>query len=93
MDLQQEGVEPVTIALGLGHESVETTQIYLDANLALKRAVLDKTTPPEGKPGRYRSLHSTQVLRSPIHQSCLGAPHRVRAVVCGIEAEFLHPAF
>jgi hypothetical protein len=44
----------VTIALWLGHESVETTQIYLDANLALKQAVLDKTTPPEGKPGRYR---------------------------------------
>ena len=42
------------IALWLGHESVETTQIYLDANLALKQEVLDKTTPPEGKPGRYR---------------------------------------
>ena len=34
------------IALWLGHESVETTQIYLDANLAIKQAVLDKTTPP-----------------------------------------------
>ena len=54
MDLLQEGIEPVTIALWLGHESFETTQIYLDANLALKQAVLDKTTPPEGKPGRYR---------------------------------------
>ena len=54
MDLLQQGIEPVTIALWLGHESVETTQIYLDANLALKQAVLDKTTPPEGKPGRYR---------------------------------------
>lgn len=31
MDLLQEGVDPVTIALWLGHESVETTQIYLDA--------------------------------------------------------------
>ena len=37
-----------------GHESIETTQIYLDADLAMKQAVLDKTTPPEGKPGRYR---------------------------------------
>jgi site-specific recombinase XerD len=54
MDLLQEGVEPSTIALWLGHESVETTQIYVDANLAMKQAVLDKTTPPEGKPGRYR---------------------------------------
>jgi hypothetical protein len=42
------------IALWLGHESVETTQIYLDANQAIKQAVLDKTTPPEGMFGRYR---------------------------------------
>jgi site-specific recombinase XerD len=54
MDLLQGGVDQSTIALWLGHESVETTQIYLDANLAIKQAVLDKTTPPEGKPGRYR---------------------------------------
>ena len=54
MDLLQEGVERSTIALWLGHESVETTQIYLDADLAMKQAVLDKTTPPEGRPGRYR---------------------------------------
>ncbi len=53
MDLLQEGAEPLTIALWLGHESVETTQIYLDANLAMKQAVLDKTAPPRGKPGRY----------------------------------------
>jgi site-specific recombinase XerD len=54
MDLLQEGVEQSTIAMWLGHESIETTQIYLDADLAMKQAVLDKTTPPEGKPGRYR---------------------------------------
>jgi len=54
MDLLQEGVEPSVIALWLGHESVETTQVYLDANLTLKQAVLDKATPPKGKPGRYR---------------------------------------
>ena len=54
MDLLQEGVDQPTIALWLGHESIDTTQIYLDANLAMKQAVLDKTTPPEGKPGRYR---------------------------------------
>jgi site-specific recombinase XerD len=54
MDLVQEGIERSTIALWLGHESVETTQIYLDANLVIKQAALDRTTPPEGKPGRYR---------------------------------------
>ena len=54
MDLLQEGVDQSVIALWLGHESIETTQIYLDANLALKEKILDKTTPPNGKPGRYR---------------------------------------
>lgn len=54
MDLLQEGVEQSVIALWLGHESIETTQIYLDANLELKEKMLAKTTPPDGKPGRYR---------------------------------------
>lgn len=55
MELLQEGVDRAVIALWLGHESVETTQIYLDANLALKEEILAKTTPPDGKPGRYRA--------------------------------------
>ena len=42
------------IALWLGHESIETTQIYLDANLKLKEKMLAKTTPPGGKPGLYK---------------------------------------
>ena len=42
------------IALWLGHESVETTQIYLEATLAMKEEALAKTTPPEGKVGRYQ---------------------------------------
>ena len=54
MDLLQEGIEQSVIALWLGHESIETTQVYLDANLELKQQILDKTTPPNGKPGRYR---------------------------------------
>lgn len=54
MDLLQEGVEQSVIALWLGHESIETTQIYLDANLELKEKMLAMTTPPDGKPGRFR---------------------------------------
>ncbi len=42
------------IALWLGHESVETTQIYLHADLALKERALARTTPPNSAPGRYR---------------------------------------
>ena len=40
----------------LGHESVETTQIYLSANLALKEKALSKTMPCDGRtPARYRA--------------------------------------
>jgi integrase/recombinase XerD len=42
------------IALWLGHESVETTQIYLHADLAIKQRALPRTTPTGTKPGRYR---------------------------------------
>jgi hypothetical protein len=46
------------IALWLGHESVETTQIYLDADLAIKERVLEKTALPNTKPGRFRPSDS-----------------------------------
>lgn len=54
VELLQAGIDRTMIALWLGHESVETTQIYLHANLALKEEVLNKTAMPEGKTGRYR---------------------------------------
>lgn len=55
MELLQAGVDPSVIALWLGHESVATTQIYLDAHLALKEAALAKTTPSNGKVRRFRA--------------------------------------
>ena len=54
MDLLQAGVDRSVIALWLGHESVETTQIYLEATLAMKERALAKSQPPTGKPGRYQ---------------------------------------
>ena len=54
MRLLQAGVDPSVIALWLGHEQVETTQIYLHADLAIKERALARTTPPDAKPGRYR---------------------------------------
>jgi site-specific recombinase XerD len=54
MEMLQAGMDRSVIALWLGHESVETTQIYLDANLAMKEQALAKTALPEGKPGRFR---------------------------------------
>ncbi len=54
LDLLQEGVDRSVIALWLGHESVETTQIYLEATLAMKEQALAKTKPYDGRRGRYR---------------------------------------
>ena len=54
MNLLHAGVDITVIALWLGHESVATTQIYLQADLALKQQALDRTTPPTTPPGRYR---------------------------------------
>jgi integrase/recombinase XerD len=42
------------IALWLGHESVETTQIYLLADLRQKEEALAKVTPLHMPPGRFR---------------------------------------
>lgn len=54
MQLLHAGVDTTVIALWLGHERIDTTQIYLHADLALKERALARTTPPNGKPGRYR---------------------------------------
>jgi hypothetical protein len=50
----QAGVDRAVIALWLGHESVETTQIYLEATLAIKEQALARTTPRCPRPGRFR---------------------------------------
>jgi integrase/recombinase XerD len=54
MELLQAGVDRAVIALWLGHESVETTQIYLDADLELKEQALARTNPVKGAPKRYQ---------------------------------------
>lgn len=54
MELLQAGVDRALIAIWLGHESVETTQLYLDADLAMKETILAKTNPVDSKAGRYR---------------------------------------
>jgi site-specific recombinase XerD len=54
MMLLSAGVDTSTIALWLGHEQERTTHIYLHADLELKQRALDRATPPNGRPGRYR---------------------------------------
>jgi len=55
MQLLHAGVDHAVIALWLGHESVETTQIYLHADLSIKEKALARTAPPQCPgPMRYR---------------------------------------
>lgn len=54
MRLLRAGVDITVIALWLGHESTETTRIYLTADLELKQHALDKTRPIGSKPGRFK---------------------------------------
>jgi site-specific recombinase XerD len=54
MNLLHAGVDSTVIALWLGHESIEATQIYLHADMAIKERALARTAPPNSTPGRYR---------------------------------------
>ena len=58
MQLLRAGVDTSVIALWLGHEQVQTTQIYLHADLSLKERALARTRPPATKPGRFRPSDS-----------------------------------
>lgn len=55
VELLQAGVDRAVIALWLGHESVETTQIYLDADLRMREAALARLAPPGTHPGRFQA--------------------------------------
>ena len=54
MQLLQNGVDRTVIALWLGHESVESTQMYVHADIQIKEKAMAKTQPVAVSPGRYR---------------------------------------
>ncbi len=55
MHLLQAGVDIATIALWLGHESIETTHVYLQADLAMQEQALEKLDPIEGGWKRFQA--------------------------------------
>lgn len=55
MDLLRRGVDLSVIALWLGHESSETTQAYLHADMGIKEKALAHATDDGAMPGRYRA--------------------------------------
>ena len=54
MDLLHHGVDRTVIALWLGHEKVETTQVYLHADMKLKEQALNKVAHKNVKLKRFR---------------------------------------
>jgi site-specific recombinase XerD len=61
MHLLQGGVSPEVIALWLGHESPNTTHLYIEADLTMKRQALEVLAPPKGK--RSPTVGSDPLLR------------------------------
>jgi integrase/recombinase XerD len=55
MHLLQSGVDMAVIALWLGHESMETTHIYVEADLAMKEQALQKLAPAGGDAPRFKA--------------------------------------
>jgi site-specific recombinase XerD len=54
MLLRAKGVDIATIALWLGHESIETTRTYEHADPTIKEQAIARTAPLDTPPGRYR---------------------------------------
>ncbi len=54
MDLLHHGVDPAVIALWLGHENVETTQIYIHADMRMKEKALARVAAPATPSSRFR---------------------------------------
>ena len=59
MRLLTAGIDSTVIALWLGHESIETTQVYLHANIKTKEDALARTRPTGASPGRYTVTDDT----------------------------------
>ena len=54
MSLLRAGVDTSVIALWLGHQDADTTQVYLHADMTIKEQALARVQTPDTSPGRYR---------------------------------------
>jgi site-specific recombinase XerD len=54
MHMLQSGVDIAVIALWLGHESIQTTHMYMEADLHAKEIAMSKIEPSSGREVRFR---------------------------------------
>ena len=90
MALLHAGVDPVTIALWMGHESPRSTQPYIHADLKLKEKALARTSPPTTKQaGTARPTSSSRSSRAwdyAARLTCVNAVARASLATAGIIA-------
>ena len=58
MSLLHSGIDITVIARWLGHEDLQSTQMYVHADMTMKEQALARTTPHGAPPGRYRAPDS-----------------------------------
>jgi len=58
MNLLQAGVDISTIAIWLGHESIETTHKYMVADIEIKRKAMEKLDETENDTYNYKPSKS-----------------------------------
>ena len=84
MQLLQNGVDRTVIALWLGHESVESTQKYVHADIKIKEQAKAKTHPVAASPGRHRRNDQLLALLEGLllcrHQVLLAHPPEMAGV-------------
>jgi site-specific recombinase XerD len=66
MHLLQAGVDMAVIALWLGHESIETTHIYVEADLAIKQKALERIAPTDHPVRRFKADDSLLAFLAPL---------------------------
>jgi len=71
MHLFQAGVDMAVIALWLGHESLETTHVYVEADLATKKRALNKLAPMSlllnDFPAVHHAAYSVELVETDLH--------------------------
>ena len=54
MNLLASGVDIATVALWLGHDKLDSVNVYVHADLTMKERALDRRTPLKTRASRYR---------------------------------------